>query len=194
MNQKRKKNNMTDKRIKLPKYTDTSTVNASHIKLVDRYGDTVMTITNGAYGVQMKVVQKGEYDLQDATADQPTHLVFVYGTLKRGFFNNRLLQDAKFLAECELEGEYAMYSVNGSFPAIVEEEGGTNVHGELYEVKNINELDNLEGVPYMYNRVDAKIEGYTGAEVYLWQEDTNGMEQIEGNKWEMGKRCEIEKK
>ncbi len=76
--------------------------------------------------------------------------VFVYGTLKRGFYANHFLSEARFLGEGIIEG-YEMYDL-GSFPAIVEGKG--KVKGEVYEVdrKTLNTLDFYEGVPTLYKR------------------------------------------
>lgn len=76
-------------------------------------------------------------------------LFFVYGTLKKGFGNHRLLQhpSVEFLGEHVTEPNFTMLSVHGHFPAVVTV-GDTPIKGELYLVKSnmIKEvLYNLEG-------------------------------------------------
>src|SRR5262249_3632646 len=82
------------------------------------------------------------------------HRVFVYGTLKRGNYNHRLLQefDAKFIGEAQTENRYAMRSHH--FPVIFEDNCGLPVAGEIYHVNDdcLARLDQLEGVPHMYER------------------------------------------
>jgi len=79
--------------------------------------------------------------------------VFVYGTLKRGFCNNVLLNDATFLGEAETINRMTMLSLGG-FPMLVDSYGVSIIHGEVYEVDDdtLQELDNLEGHPNFYMR------------------------------------------
>lgn len=70
----------------------------------------------------------------------------VYGTLKRGFGNNRLLRDAIFLGEHTTEPKYTMYSAGG-FP-IVKTGGQTAIKCELFATDNkdiIEDVNSLEG-------------------------------------------------
>lgn len=87
-----------------------------------------------------------------------SHPVFVYGTLKRGFGNNRTLgKNASFAGVAELEG-YAL-DVSGSIPYCHEVGKSWHVNGELYYVdgKALANLDNLEGHPYHYERVRVSV-------------------------------------
>jgi len=61
-------------------------------------------------------------------------LLFVYGSLKRGCYNNYLLREggAKFLGEMELKG-YELYTTHGYYPYMVES-NNSKVKGELWEV------------------------------------------------------------
>jgi len=69
--------------------------------------------------------------------------VAVYGTLKQGHGNHRLLTDSKFLGKASVKGR--MYHLGG-FPGVRLDEPGT-VQVELYEVDNdtLRRLDRLEG-------------------------------------------------
>lgn len=69
----------------------------------------------------------------------------VYGTLKKGYGNNRLLVDAKLLGEFETPAKYTLF--NGGFP-VVERGGKTSVRCELYETSDkvaIDRVFSLEG-------------------------------------------------
>lgn len=85
-----------------------------------------------------------------------TELVFVYGTLKKGFGNHRLLAKAKFIAPA--------FIINGkmidlgAFPAVME--GDMDIEGEIYAVdeNTLASLDRLEGHPTFYER--KQIEAY----------------------------------
>lgn len=81
---------------------------------------------------------------------KPQIVVAVYGTLKRGFGNHRLLEKSAFLKESKLKG--TMYSL-GPFPAL-SLHGNTDVHVEMYEIDEptLQSLDRLEGHPSFYQR------------------------------------------
>jgi len=91
-------------------------------------------------------------------------LVFVYGTLKKGFINEPFLADQKFLGRAVLfEPKYRLYEVTGNykFPALVEvEHGGYPVYGEVYDVSDVclGYLDRLEGVELgLYKRTLSQV-------------------------------------
>ncbi len=82
-------------------------------------------------------------------------LVFVYGTLKKGYGNHRLLTTSKFVSKATTADKY-LFQDNGSFPYVIDnslqqsqvrEELKHNVIGELYEVTEevLSSLDSLEG-------------------------------------------------
>lgn len=84
-------------------------------------------------------------------------LVAVYGSLKEGFGNHRVLGDSELVGSQWLSG-WDMYSM-GSFPAIVPGEGYISV--EIYQVGSdsiAGNLDMLEGYPSFYNRVEVETE------------------------------------
>ena len=92
------------------------------------------------------------------------NIVFVYGTLKEGEGNHRLLETAEFIREDQLKG-WDMYSLGG-FPAITQ--GSGEIYGELYAVDDatMQRLDVLEGYPSFYNRMLVKTRAGIRAWVY----------------------------
>lgn len=82
------------------------------------------------------------------------HLIFVYGTLKKGFVRHRALLDQSYIGIAKTEPKYGMYGYGG-YPALVDkdlaEQSGLTAEkrlfGELYEVDDtcIQELDKIEG-------------------------------------------------
>ena len=79
--------------------------------------------------------------------------MFVYGTLKTGHGNNRLLSNADFLGEATTVRKYGLYSVG--FPFMTDKEDFTNVYGEVFAVnsqKELERVDSLEGHPNWYVR------------------------------------------
>lgn len=79
--------------------------------------------------------------------------VFVYGTLKKGHGNHRLLRQSRYLGRCYVEGKWGMVNL-GAFPAVVEAETPTKIFGEVYliDTKTLMSLDILEGYPTFYTR------------------------------------------
>lgn len=69
----------------------------------------------------------------------------VYGTLKREYSNNRLLETATYLGTFKTKPVYTLY--NGGFP-IVERGGNTSIAVELYDTEDeetISIVHSLEG-------------------------------------------------
>jgi gamma-glutamylaminecyclotransferase len=108
--------------------------------------------------------------------------VFVYGTLKKGFHNHALLENAKFLGWATLEGSHVL--LDAGFPVCVPlYTGSSKVIGEVYEVTpaEMKRLDRLEGEGRMYHRVKRKVEeaeGVCNAWVYIgdrkyWKDRAN---------------------
>jgi gamma-glutamylcyclotransferase (GGCT)/AIG2-like uncharacterized protein YtfP len=76
-----------------------------------------------------------------------THMVFVYGTLRRGEGNNRLLRDSRYVGDATVSG--TLYSLGG-FPGLRLDDAEGPVAGELWMVddKTLADLDRLEGVAH----------------------------------------------
>lgn len=79
--------------------------------------------------------------------------IFVYGTLKSGYGNNRLLQEQEFLGETRTRYPVFDMSGGGGIP-FVHPEGSSHIRGELYEVDEacLDRVDGLEGHPTWYKR------------------------------------------
>lgn len=86
-----------------------------------------------------------------------THLVCVYGTLKRGQCNNYLLGRSTFLGESFTRPEYTMYDIGCPY---ISHGGKTSIKIEVYEVNDytMSLLDRLEGYPHFYNRTEIETE------------------------------------
>ena len=73
-------------------------------------------------------------------------LYAVYGSLRHGLGNHRVIEDAKYLGEDVTPPEYNMYSL-GAFPGVTQG-GDTSITLEIYKVENPEieyALDRLEG-------------------------------------------------
>jgi gamma-glutamylcyclotransferase (GGCT)/AIG2-like uncharacterized protein YtfP len=80
------------------------------------------------------------------------HLVFVYGSLKKGFGNDRLLADSEFLMNSITRPIFEMISF-GAFPAIIPD-SQFHISGEVYRIPGsvLWSIDVLEGEGDFYNR------------------------------------------
>lgn len=79
------------------------------------------------------------------------HLVFVYGTLKKGFPNhNNYMGSAKRLGKYQTVEKYPLVLCGARYvPCMINSPGkGHHVEGELYEVDDecLNRIDALEGI------------------------------------------------
>lgn len=76
--------------------------------------------------------------------------VAVYGSLRQGMGNHRVLGDSPLLGQCRVTG-FEMFSLGG-FPFVRHGDGEITI--EVYAVNEHTSmrLDNLEGYPSFYNR------------------------------------------
>ena len=85
------------------------------------------------------------------------HLVFVYGTLRRGGARSMSVRfpSAKFIADAEVSG--SLYDL-GAYPGLLLSESNSQVIGEVYEVDDevLNELDDFEASTH-YRRKPVEI-------------------------------------
>jgi len=61
--------------------------------------------------------------------------VIVYGSLKSGFFNDKLItynKNNKYISACTIPG-FTLYTNNGAYPYAVRDESG-KIRGEVYEL------------------------------------------------------------
>lgn len=100
--------------------------------------------------------------------------VFVYGTLKRGYHNNALLEggNAEFIREDLLRG-FVMRKLGAAIPAIFRvKDDRTFVHGEVWKVSDVctERLDRLEGVDHgLYSKDNAVSVGGFNVTVYTME-------------------------
>jgi gamma-glutamylcyclotransferase (GGCT)/AIG2-like uncharacterized protein YtfP len=102
-------------------------------------------------------------------AFEETPYVAVYGTLKRGFWNNHLLADSEFVGEGYTVGKYELFDVG--FPYAVPSKKGLPLKVEVYRVPSpevLEALDFLEGYPEHYLKRVERIRLKDGRKVYAW--------------------------
>ena len=106
-------------------------------------------------------------------------LVFVYGTLKKGFGNHTLLASSKFLGT-DVVKDHTLIQSPG-FPYMVESKG-SQARGEVYEVDEriVRYLDALEGYPVHYQKKEIQTE--EGRKVFTYY--------LDPKKWDEGVRIQ----
>tara|TARA_R110002167_G_scaffold7683_12_gene36198 strand:- start:2012 stop:2368 length:357 start_codon:yes stop_codon:yes gene_type:complete len=95
-------------------------------------------------------------------------IVFVYGTLRQGYNNHKLLLNCEFIDAGRTVNNYAMYA-NG-IPYVSDNEQVSQIYGELYLVNQriLFNLDMLEGHPSWYKRKKIAIETFEGKVYNAW--------------------------
>lgn len=113
---------------------------------------------------------------------EPFYLA-VYGTLKKGFSNHRLIQNCKFIGEYETLPIFTMYSL-GPYPAVVHH-GNTSITVEIYKIESeeiAKKLDRLEGYPHLYTKEIISTE-VGDLIIYLFNQSTHDCKIITSGKW-----------
>jgi len=109
--------------------------------------------------------------------------VLVYGTLREGHHANHLLgYDAELLDVVHVKG-LKMFNV-GHFPGVVEAADDDHVIGEVWKVEDfrLQQLDAYEGYPDLYTRKQV-LTACGDAWVYLFNNPTDHLEEVEGGDW-----------
>lgn len=118
-------------------------------------------------------------------------LVGVYGSLREGLSNHKILGNSKLVGTFQTLPEFSMYDL-GSYPAIINK-GNTSISVEVYEVAEhtLEKLDCLEGY-YSFNSATnhynrRKIDSpYGEIYVYLYNdvlENLNLQKIVESGDW-----------
>ena len=106
-------------------------------------------------------------------------LLFVYGSLKKGFDNHKLLEKStKRLGKAHTVSKFGMYEDSfGNYPYLITKPI-SKIDGELYQINRkelLEEIDEFEGAPDYYQRQRIKVKTHHGvnlAYVYI-RKDAN---------------------
>jgi len=144
------------------KLSDKSVISYSDIK-------KELDIDSGALSKTIKTLHKegyvtykgrGKFKFEEERIEVT---IFVYGTLKRGFDNNDILKDAKYLCKAETVRSFAMFEeTSGNYPYLLKDEnkGYHKIKGELYKIYRkdvLKKIDYFEGAPDYYKREKIKV-------------------------------------
>jgi len=160
----------------------------SYIKLKNVSKDTIRKYLHRLHDRGLISIEKRGYFKKIEPFNE---FLFVYGSLKKGFDNHKLLQKyAKRVGKASTVGKFAMYEDSfGNYPYLVKEPV-TKVMGELYEIKRkelLDKIDEFEGAPEYYQRKKIKVKTHKGvnlAFVYLREDEGIPKEQEPLKIWE----------
>jgi len=116
------------------------------------------------------------------------HRVAVYGSLRKGMGNHRILNGAKYLGRFDTKPVFNLYSL-GSYPGI-KPKGRSSIVMEVYEVddEGLKKVDRLEGynsesnVNDFYNRVSINTP-FGLAYTYLYVPSIENEEIVDSGDW-----------
>ena len=85
------------------------------------------------------------------------NLIFVYGTLKKGFHNHHLLEQSEFVGSGWTVEKYALY--HDGIPYVVKDEAISRIQGEVYSVDDdtLEVLDRFENHSEWYCREQVEV-------------------------------------
>lgn len=112
-----------------------------------------------------------------------THLLFVYGTLKRGHSNHHCLEGAEFVMNDYAPGHLYCHDEScRGVPVVIPEIGW--VRGELYRISDatLKRCDHLEGHPNFYTRTTVQLRSGTDAFIYYMMKKPWGV-RIKSGEW-----------
>jgi len=94
-------------------------------------------------------------------------LLFVYGSLKKGFQNHDIIKEATYKCKVRTRKKFAMYEEPfGNYPYLIDKGNqGHKIEGELYEINRkdlLDAIDEFEGAPTYYVRKSIMVEMRNG--------------------------------
>src|SRR5436309_9363098 len=96
--------------------------------------------------------------------------LFLYGSLKRGYSNHRLVADQEYLGKAVTEPRYRVIELGQYGGLIRDDAAGLAVKGELWAVsrRRLLELDEFETGEGLWARGPVAVPGRDGVEAYFW--------------------------
>jgi len=142
------------------------------------------------------IVKKGYFKKEESYNE----LLFVYGSLKKGFDNHNLLSKyAKRLGKAHTVKKFAMFEDSfGNYPYLIDAPFA-KIKGELYQITRaelMQKIDDFEGVPDYYVRKKIEVKSHHGVKrafVYVKPDVTLPTDQKPLQEWTNNTDYKIEK-
>ena len=135
----------------------------SEAKVKDISTDTLRKILHRLHDKgEISIVNRGHFKRIEPFRE----LLFVYGSLKKGFDNHNLLSKyAKRIGKAITIGKFGMFEDSfGNYPYLVPVPK-MRIHGELYLIERkelLDKLDQFEGAPEYYERKKILVKSHRG--------------------------------
>ena len=142
------------------------------------------------------IVKKGYFKKEESFNE----LLFVYGSLKKGFDNHNLLSKyAKRLGKAHTVKKFAMFEDSfGNYPYIIDTPV-SRIKGELYQITRaelMQKIDEFEGAPDYYERKKIEVKSHHGVKrafVYIKPDATFPTNKESLKEWTNNTEYKIEK-
>lgn len=97
-------------------------------------------------------------------------VIFLYGSLKRGYSNHARVADQQYLGEARTVPHYRIIQLGKYGGLIRDDAAGLAIKGELWAVsaKCLAELDEFEMGEGLWARFPVDVAGHDGVEAYFW--------------------------
>jgi gamma-glutamylcyclotransferase (GGCT)/AIG2-like uncharacterized protein YtfP len=145
------------------KHRGVAVVPFSAVKIDGLSTDTKRKILHRLHDTSaITIVERGYFKREEPFSE----LLFVYGSLKKGFDNHNLPDNfTKRLGKARTVKKFSMYEDSfGNYPYIVDEPY-SKIKGELYQIMRadlMQKLDEFEGVPDYYERKKIEVKSHHG--------------------------------
>lgn len=141
------------------------------------------------------IVSKGYFKKEESFNE----LLFVYGSLKKGFDNHNLLSKyAKRLGKARTVKKFAMYEDSfGNYPYLIDAPL-SKIKGELYQITRaelMQRIDEFEGAPDYYERKKIEVKFHHGVKrafVYIQSNTAIPEDQQALNEWTNNSEYKVE--
>jgi gamma-glutamylcyclotransferase (GGCT)/AIG2-like uncharacterized protein YtfP len=145
---------------------------------------------------KISIVKRGYFKKEEPFRE----ILFVYGSLKKGFDNHHLLNKyAKRLGKARTIKKFGMFEDSfGNYPYLVSVPY-SRIEGELYEITRkelMDKIDTFEGAPLYYQRKKIEVKSHRGVKralVYIRENTPIPTEQESLACWEDNTEYKIER-
>ncbi len=159
----------------------------SEAKVADVSTDTLRKIIHRLHDKgKITITDRGYFKREEPFSE----LLFIYGSLKKGFDNHHLLsKHSKRLGKAITVGKFGMFEDSfGNYPYLIPVPK-MRVHGELYLIERkelLEKLDLFEGAPEYYERKKILVKSHRGTQrafVYIQPHATIPQDQKPLREW-----------
>jgi len=159
----------------------------SEAKVADVSTDTLRKILHRLHDRgEITITDRGYFEREEPFSE----LLFIYGSLKKGFDNHHLLsKHSKRLGKAITVGKFGMFEDSfGNYPYLIPVPK-MRIHGELYLIERrelLEKLDQFEGAPEYYERKKILVKSHRGTQrafVYIQPHATIPQDQKPLREW-----------